>query len=148
VLGALGYVWLLVAEGAWRTTLLFGVVEPAGHDWATHPSTAVSDLLAPLMSRSAVLGAVVWALAAASLAPLVRGRVVTLELLGILVWAAGLLSAQRLLSQWGEAPPPATGALVAGFSLLVVAALLYRTSSPRRRAGARLGGPPPPLGRA
>ncbi|MDX6662565.1 MAG: eukaryotic-like serine/threonine-protein kinase [Solirubrobacterales bacterium] len=131
LLGVLGYGWLLVAEGAWRKTLLFGVVKPAGGDWATRSAAAFADLIAPLASRPAVLGALVWALAAACLAPLVRGRAISLELLGVLVWAAALVSAQRLLSQWDDAVAPAAGGLIAGLSVLIAGALLYRSAAPR-----------------
>jgi hypothetical protein len=143
--GVLGYLWLLVAEGAWRTTLLFGIVDPARHGWAEKPAVAGHDLLLPLLTTPALLGAAVWGIAAVCLAPLIRGRAVSLELLGVLVWAAALLSAQRTLSHVGEAAPPAAGGIVAGLSLLVVLALLYRSASPARPRVPQLGGEGPTL---
>ena len=136
VFGALGYVWLLVAEGAWRETLLFGVLPHAGPDWQTSVSTAAGDLLAPLFTVPALLGAGVWAVAAVCLAPLLRGRIVAVELLGVLVWAAGLLSLQRLLAEGERAGAPAAGLLVIALSLLVGTALAYRSgrAPPARRA--------------
>jgi hypothetical protein len=138
--GAAGYVWLVLAESAWHTTLLFGVVEPARGGWAERPALAASDLLAPLLSSPVVLGALVWAAAAACQAPLLRGRVITLELLGMLVWAAALLSAQRLLSQWEDAAAPAAAGLVVGLAVLVSVALLYRSGRPRTPGLVDVGG--------
>ena len=141
VLGALGYMWLVVAEATWRTTLLFGVPSDAAGGWAERSGVAASDVLAPLLSRPVVLGAIVWGIAAACLAPLLRGRVVPLELLGVLVWAAGLLSVQRLLSEWGDAPAPPAGGLAAGVLVLVAAALLYRSGRPRTPGLVDVGAP-------
>ena len=78
--------------------------------------------------------AAVWALAALALPLLVRGRAPVLDAIGALIWAAGLISAHRLVAGPSGDPP---GLLFAALVAAVVAALVARrlpVSAPERPA--------------
>jgi tRNA A-37 threonylcarbamoyl transferase component Bud32 len=126
LLGAVGYLWIAAWEELAHRTLLLGpVADPPAH-WTGSASTAVSDVVASLFDASVLAGAAVFALAAVALPVLIRGRSPVLDALGALVWAAGLISAVRLVA--GDASPPDLlfGALLAA----VIAALLVRRLGP------------------
>ena len=93
-------------------------------------------MVAPLFDGSVLAGAGVFALAAWALPLLIRGRTPVLDALGALIWAAGLISALRLVAGGSSPPGLLFGALLAA----VVAALLTRrlgASQPYRWASAR-----------
>ena len=73
-----------------------------------------------MLAPEVLLAALTWGLAAAVLGYLLRGRMVALELLGVLVWAAGLVAVHRLLAPGAEAPPAAPLAIGAVAVALVV----------------------------
>jgi hypothetical protein len=77
----------------------------------------------------------VWALAALVLPVLVRGRTPVIDALGALIWAAGLISALRVVA--GGASPP--GLLFAALVAAVVAAFAARRIG--APAGLTHGGP-------
>ena len=83
---------------------------------------ALGDVVAPLIDGSVLAGAGVFALAAAVLPLLIRGRTPVLDALGALIWAAGMISALRLVA--GDSHPP--GLLFGALLAAVVAALLTR----------------------
>jgi hypothetical protein len=120
-LGMLGFAWLAVAESVLDRALLFGTADPAPAGWSTSATAAGEDLLGALLAPEAVLVALVWGAAAATLGYLLRGRMVALELLGVLIWAAGLVAAHRLLAPGAEAPaaaPLAIGAIAVALLVL------------------------------
>ena len=119
-LGALGFGWLAIAESLLDRTLLFGTVDPAPAGWSTSAGVAAGDLLGVLLAPEVLLAAITWGLAAAVLGYLLRGRMVALELLGVLVWAAGLVAVHRALAPSAEAPPAAPLAIGAVAVALVV----------------------------
>ncbi len=122
LLGAIGYLWLAAWEELAHRTLLLGpVADPPAH-WTGSAGTALSDVVAPLIDGSVLAGAGVFALAAWALPLLIRGRTPVLDALGALVWAAGLISALRLVAGGSSPPGLLFGALLAA----VVAALLTR----------------------
>ncbi len=122
LLGGIGYVWLAAWEElAHKTLLSKPVADPPAH-WTGSASTALSDVVAPLIDGSVLAGAGVFALAAWALPLLIRGRTPVLDGLGALVWAAGLISALRLVDG-GSSPP---GVLFAALLAAVLAALLTR----------------------
>src|SRR5262245_36894443 len=126
LLGGIGYLWLAAWEELAHRTLLAGpVADPPAH-WTGSAGTALTDVVAPLVDGSVLAGAGVFALAAWSLPFLIRGRAPVLDALGALVWAAGLISALRLVD--GGASPP--GLLFAALFAAVVAALLTRRFGP------------------
>ncbi|HKP90523.1 MAG TPA: hypothetical protein VJT75_11195, partial [Thermoleophilaceae bacterium] len=96
-LAAAGFVWLAFAELLTSDRLLIGPpadAEPRAR-WATSITRAASDALAPLATSGILLGAVVWALAAALLPMIVRGRSLLLDAAGATIWAILLVAAQR-----------------------------------------------------
>ena len=117
-LGALGAWWLLLAEPLTGHRLLFGPVEgtptPAGAQGAI---SIASDALATTVSSGAPVLLGVWAIAAAILPWLVRGRIVALDVVLATAWAAGLAAATASVARWAGAPDPhglVAGAVVAG----------------------------------
>jgi hypothetical protein len=129
LLGGIGYLWLAAWEELAHRTLLLGpVADPPAH-WTGSAGTALSDVVMPLLDGSVLAGAGVFALAAWALPLLIRGRTPVLDGLGALIWAAGLISALRLVGGGSSPPGLLFGALLAA----VVAALLTR----------RLGTPEP-----
>jgi tRNA A-37 threonylcarbamoyl transferase component Bud32 len=128
LLGGLGYVWLAAWEEIAHRTLLFGpVADPPAH-WTQSAGTGLSDVVAPLLDGSVIGAAGVFAAAALILPVLIRGRTPVLDALGALIWAAGLITALRLMAGGTSPPGLLFGALVAG----VVAALLSRRAQSGR----------------
>jgi tRNA A-37 threonylcarbamoyl transferase component Bud32 len=122
LLGGIGYLWLAAWEELAHRTLLLGpVADPPPH-WTGSVGTALGDVVAPLIDGSVLAGAGVFALAAWALPVLVRGRTPVLDGVGALVWAAGLISALRLVDG-GSGPP---GLLFGALLAAVLAALLTR----------------------
>jgi tRNA A-37 threonylcarbamoyl transferase component Bud32 len=126
LLGGIGYLWLAAWEELAHRTLLLGPVADAPAHWTGSASTALSDVVAPLFDPSVFAGAGIFALAAWALPLLIRGRTPVLDGLGALIWAAGLISALRLVD--GGASPP--GLLFGALLAAVVAALLTRRFGP------------------
>ncbi len=122
LLGGIGYLWLAAWEELAHRTLLLGpVADPPAH-WTGSAGTALGDVVAPLIDGSVLAGTGVFALAAWSLPLLIRGRTPVIDALGALIWAAGLISALRLVDGGSSPPGLLFGALLAA----VVAALLTR----------------------
>jgi eukaryotic-like serine/threonine-protein kinase len=122
LLGAIGYLWLAAWEELAHRTLLLGpVADPPSH-WTESAGTALGDVVAPLLDGSVLAGAGVFALAAWALPLLIRGRTPVLDAIGALIWAAGLISALRLVDG-GSSPP---GLLLGALLAAVVAAVLTR----------------------
>jgi tRNA A-37 threonylcarbamoyl transferase component Bud32 len=122
LLGGIGYLWIAAWEELAHRTLLLGpVADPPAH-WTGSVATALGDVVAPLVDGSVITGAGVFALAAWALPLLIRGRSPVLDGLGALIWAAGLISALRLVDGGSSPPGLLFGALLAA----VVAALLTR----------------------
>jgi tRNA A-37 threonylcarbamoyl transferase component Bud32 len=122
LLGGIGYLWIAAWEELAHRTLLLGpVADPPAH-WTGSASTALGDVVAPLVDGSVLAGAGVFALAAWALPLLIRGRTPVLDALGALIWAAGLISALRLVDGGSSPPGLLFGALLAA----AVAALLTR----------------------
>jgi tRNA A-37 threonylcarbamoyl transferase component Bud32 len=137
LLGASGYLWLAAAEAALDRRLLFGPDLAAPPGWQQSAGLALGDVVVPLFGAAVLAAAGVWALAAAVLPLLVRGRTPVLDGLGALIWAAALISALRIVAGPGADPP---GLLLAAMLAAFVAALLAR----RLRMAAAL--PSAPMG--
>ncbi len=119
-LGALGAWWLLLVEALTSDRLVTGPprdVMPRGN-WEDSVVDAGRDVLVPLLSSGALALAALWALAAALLPLLVRGRSAAADVLMAAVWAAGLAIGTGALA--GALALPSPDGLVAG---AVVAAL-------------------------
>ena len=126
VLGGIGYLWIAAWEELAHRTLLLGPVADPPAGWKGSASTAITDVVAPLIDGQVLAAAGIFAAAALVLPVLVRGRTPLIDALGALIWAAGLITTLRLVA--GGASPPGLlfGALLAG----AVAALLARRRIP------------------
>jgi hypothetical protein len=110
-LGALGYLWICVAELLSGHQLLGGV-PGAGQrpGWEDSLSRAVSDALEPLVTSGVLAVAPLWALAAVVLPWVVRGRSAAIDLAAAAVWAAALaVGTQAMLDAVAPQAPGARG---------------------------------------
>jgi hypothetical protein len=124
-LAAAGFLWLACAELLTSDRLLYGppadAVPRAG--WARSLSGAGRDALFPLASSPVLIGAVAWALLAAVLPLVVRGRSRALDVAGAVLWGAALAAALTAVGNLaghhiGSAEPRGAllGALVGAFA--------------------------------
>jgi hypothetical protein len=96
-LGAIGWVWLLLAQAVLgRLPVLYlphvsGVPPPAA--WLGSLPETTGHLLAALGSSGVLAPAAVWALAAMTAPWLVRGRTLALDVVRVVAWSALVLSA-------------------------------------------------------
>jgi hypothetical protein len=111
---------------------VLGPEAAAPRGWEDSASAAFSDVVIPMLGPTQLLLAACWALAAAVLPVLVRGRAPVLDVVGALIWAAGLISAHRLVA--GPDGEPA-GLILAALAAAGVAAFL----APRLRHSAQFG---------
>jgi hypothetical protein len=135
--GALGYWWLALAEPLLGRRLWLGETVVTGpganahgavhHAWLGSLSTTAVHVLAPLLSLGVLLGAGAWAVGAAVLPWLVRGRNVWLDGVAATAWSACLLAAIPLVHHGSSSSAPSgavVGAVLGG--LLVVGARALR----------------------
>ena len=122
-LGAVGWVWLLLASAIAGKPLYLPLVSgvAAPQAWMSSLSVTVDHLLRPEISAGALVPALVWALAAVTLPWLVRGESLALDVVRVVVWAAALVSATgAAVAAWhgtggvGAAPTALLGALACG----------------------------------
>jgi hypothetical protein len=140
-LGALGFLWLAVAEVLTRESLLFGVpdgVLPRA-EWQDSLTGAGLDAVGPLLSSPALAPAVLWAAFAALLPLLVRGRFLTFDLIAAGAWAACLTAAHVALGDFlattttlDSPRGAAAGAVCAAFLVVALASLAPRPPAPLR----------------
>jgi len=99
-LGALGGLWLVLAETLGSGRLLTGQPRDvlAADAWQGSIVDAVTGALAPLLSGGTLAFAALWALAAALLPLLVRGRSAALDIVAAAGWAATLAASTQALS--------------------------------------------------
>ena len=99
-LAALGFWWLALAESLLDRRLWLGPPSklPPRAVWEGSLSSAATHVLAATFTLELLLGAAVWALAAAILPWLVRGRNAALDALLAFAWTLALLAATPLLS--------------------------------------------------
>ncbi len=97
--GAFGYWWLILSEPLLARRLWLGpsAGTPPRAMWEGSVSAAATHVLAPALSVGVLLGAALWALAAAVLPWIVRGRRLALDVIGATVWAAALAGATPAL---------------------------------------------------
>jgi hypothetical protein len=130
-LGALGAWWLLLAEPLLDERLLLGFgargdafPDPAA--WRDSPVDAWDRVLQPLLSGGTVALCAVWAIAAAVLPLVVRGRNAAVDMAAATGWAIGLGVATGALAEAAGVPDPrglVAGAVIAGSGAVVARAL-------------------------
>jgi serine/threonine protein kinase len=132
-LGALGYWWLVLAEPLLGRHLWLGPAasSPTRTAWESSLGSTSAHVLGPLLSLGVLLGAALWAAAAALLPLLVRGRSAALDVLAATVWAAALAVAAPMLDNGltaHAAQPSPRGAIVGAVlaGVLAVAARALR----------------------
>jgi hypothetical protein len=124
-LAAAGFLWLAVAEIATGHTLLYGAPDGATHhnEWERSFHAAADHALSPLVTTPALLPAAAWIGLAVVLPYVVRGRSLTLDLLGVIVWTAGLLATHQAIGRvldHQDARGLAAGALLAAAAAVAV----------------------------
>jgi hypothetical protein len=150
-LAAAGFLWLVIAEIATGRALLFG--PPTGstrqHEWERSFGAAADHVLAPLVKSPALLPALAWIGLAVALPFVLRGRSLTLDLLGAVVWTAALIAAHqavgRVLVDSGqrlEARGLAAGAVLAAVAAVAAAGSGLWRSSRAQAAVPRMAGAP------
>lgn len=131
-LGALGYWWLVLAEPLLGKRLWLGpsAGTPARTAWEGSFDSAAVHVIWPLLSLGVLLGAALWAGAAALLPLLLRGRNAALDVLAATVFSATLAACAPMLdnglSAHAAAPSPRGAILgaVLGGALAVAARAL------------------------
>jgi hypothetical protein len=118
-LGALGGLWLVLAEALTAHRLLSGQTRDvlAARAWDDSALDAARDVLGPLLSGGTLAIAALWALAAVLLPLLVRGRSAALDVVAAAGWAAALAASTQALCEALVLDPPrglVAGALAAG----------------------------------
>ncbi|MFN8174831.1 MAG: serine/threonine-protein kinase [Solirubrobacteraceae bacterium] len=143
-LAALGFLWVALAELLTGTRLYLGPVPGAAPaaDWRGDAAAAVTGALAPLAASGLLAVAVVWALAAAALPALVRGRRPVVDVVLASAWAgataAGAALVARAAMGAGAAPQPrgAVAGALAGAALAVAWRRRERLAEPGLEARA------------
>jgi eukaryotic-like serine/threonine-protein kinase len=137
-LGAIGWIWLLLASAIAGKSLYLplvpGVAPP--HAWMRTLSDTVDHLLRPDVSAGVLAPAVVWALAAVALPWLVRGGSLALDVVRVVIWAAVVASATGAAivavhgsDALGVAPTAVLGAVAAAALALAPSLLgMWRTA--------------------
>jgi hypothetical protein len=138
VLGAAGWVWLLLATPiAGRGLYLPRIASPptpSPDAWMGSLSQTVDHVLTPVATTGVLAPALVWALAAVVLPWLVSGRSPALDVVRVVIWAAMLASATGVAitaahgsDPVGSAPGAAIGAVVAAaVALMPLAVTMWR----------------------
>ncbi len=98
-LGALGYWWTTLAEPLAERHLWLGPVAgtPARTVWEGSLDGTALHVIGPLISVATLLGAALWALGAALLPLLVRGRGAALDVVATALWTGAIATAAPLL---------------------------------------------------
>jgi len=98
-LGALGYWWLALAEPLLERKLWLGVPAgtPARASWEGSLSLAATHVIAPLIALGVLLGVLLWAVGAAVLPWIVRGRSAVRDLVAVTVWSVAIVVAAPAL---------------------------------------------------
>jgi serine/threonine protein kinase len=132
-LGALGYWWLILAEPLLSRQLWLGEPQgtPARAVWEGSLSSAAVHVVGPTLALGVLLGAVLWALAAALLPLVVRGHSAALDVLAATIWSAVIVAAAPALDSGtllGGAHASGRGAILGAVfgALLAVAARALR----------------------
>jgi hypothetical protein len=130
-LAAAGFLWLAVAEIATGESLLFGPADGSTHhhEWERSLNAAADHALVPLVTTAALLPMAAWVALAVVLPMVVRGRSLTLDLLGVVLWTAGLVASHQAVARVldeQDARGLAAGALLAAVAAVTVPRMAAR----------------------
>ncbi len=98
-LAALGYWWLALAAALFdrRLWLIQPSRLPARAVWEGSLSSTATQVIVPLFVLGTLLGALLWAVGAAVLPSIVRGRSAAVDLLAVTIWSAAIAVAAPAL---------------------------------------------------
>ena len=141
-LGAIGYVWVIVASLVLGTDLFVrrppGSAAPAV--WTASLNVTLHDVVLPLVKSGVLAGAPIWGIAAAALPWLLRGRALAACVVITTVWSAVLVSATETAvaivhhgQGFGTPRGAVLGAVVGG--LIALAPALYAHARLTRFSG-------------
>jgi len=104
-LGALGYWWLALAQPLLGRDLWLAPARgaPARAVWERSLTASATHVIAPSLAFGVLLGALLWALAAAALPWLVRGRSAVRDVAAASLWSAALAAAEPFLDAGARA---------------------------------------------
>jgi eukaryotic-like serine/threonine-protein kinase len=128
-LAATGWIWLVLAAPLARIDL-YTRRPRAPQEWGSSLRMTVHDVLVPAISSGVVAGAAVWAIGAAALPWLLRGRSLKVELVLVTAWSAMLVSASEVAiallrgANTVSTPPTAVAGALAGGVLALSPALV------------------------
>jgi serine/threonine protein kinase len=131
-LGAIGWVWLLLAGSLAGQVLYLPHVPgtPGPRHWTGSLGETVHHLLATLVSTGVLAPAAVWAVAAVVLPWLISGRSIALDVVRVVAWAAALVWATGAAiiavhgsDQLGAAPDALIGAVASAAVALAPSSL-------------------------
>lgn len=129
-LAALGYWWLALAAALFERRLW--LVEPsrlpARAVWEGSLSATADHVIGPLLVLGTLLGALLWALGAAVVPWIVRGRSAAVDLVAVTVWSAALAAAAPVVDAGlsAHASHPSPRGAVLGAILGAVLAMVTR----------------------
>jgi hypothetical protein len=121
----LGYMWLATAVAALGINGPIGGAARPPDDWSASLGGGAA-LLAGLLDPELLAGAGVWVAAALAFAVLVRGQLLVLDVLGALVWSAGLVAVHRALGEQVAGPTPPGWAVLGAVLILALVAAVRR----------------------
>ena len=135
-LGALGAVWLLLAEIAAGRTLILGVAPSTGprSSWEGSVAGAAQDAVGPLVAGGGLALAGVWALGAVLLPWVVRGRAAGADLVAATAWTAGVAAAAQAVCAalaWPGGAPEPTGLVGGAVCAGIIAVAARAAGGPR-----------------
>jgi eukaryotic-like serine/threonine-protein kinase len=146
-LGALGFWMVALAEPVARETLWYGrpraMWESAA--WEGSATDAVAHVLRPLLESGTLACAGLWAVGAAVLPWLVRGRSAALDLVAATLWAAALAAGAGMIGRAlgpGMVPQPDPRGVALGAAAGVLIAVAARAVGGSRSGRGRVPRPP------
>jgi hypothetical protein len=117
------------------------------HEWERSLGAAADHVLTPLVNSPALLPALAWVGLAVLLPVVVRGRSLTLDLLGAVAWTAALIAAHQAIGrvlvhsgQRADARGLAAGALLAAVAAVAAAGSGLWQASRAQTGGPRMAG--------
>jgi hypothetical protein len=142
-LGAIGFVWLGLAEAAIHGPLLFGLADgqEGRSEWLHDGWGALSHGVFPLLTSPLMLCAIAWAAFAAVLPLLVRGHRLAVDMMGAALWATGLGAVVTGIARVADPTSEPRGALLGAAAAAAIAVACAGT----RRGRSADGGEPHPV---
>jgi serine/threonine-protein kinase len=139
VIGASAWTWAFAAAVGTDVWATAGIADRAPSGWAGDPAEAVDSVLGALVAPEALLGALVFAVAAVALGWVLSARHAPIALLGAMLWAAAVDAAMGALGNGVLGGQSAVLVVAAGASVAVEFGLLRasRPDEPPVRAQAR-----------